>query len=770
MRHAGALLLALGGLNAVAASAPGAAVPAELLLTVRVNGQALRDVAGAERLADGRLALAAATWREMRLTPPGETVRLSDGAPAHALEAVPGLRYAFDPKKLLLDVTAPPSQFAAQAVGAPAPAGAAATRPGLGAILNYDAVASVGGTHRGGGAMLEGRVFGPHGSLTASGVVRTHAQGGAPHAQRLDTAWQTDLPERMETLVVGDTASAGGGWSRPVRYGGVRFGRDFSLRPGYVTAPQASVGGSAALPSTVDVLVNGQQRMTREVQPGNFEVSHVPLVGGAGEVNLVVRDLLGRETVVTQSYYAAPQLLAPGLTDYQVEAGFLREGYGSDQDQYGKAFAAASLRQGLTPEVTAEVRGEVLRLRQAAGIEMTSLLANYATVRATLAHSRTPERSGTRWGLAAERSTQRGGWSAAWDGFARGFTQLGAVEGELAPRSRLQLGAFAPLGDRASLGLSYTRQEHWDAPTVAVLGASVNVALQERTSLSLSFSRQSGAREGWRAGLSLAVPLDNGWALNTGVDRTGEGRLSGTVQAASATPSGLGRGWYLRASDNDGAAYAGGLALHTSVAELAAEVEAGRRTDAAVRLAARGSVGTLGGLRFAAPPLGQEGFAVVQAGGLEGVPVMRAHQVVATTNAQGLALVPGLLPYQANTISIDTGELPMDVQVAASQIEVVPYARSGVVVDFVARRERSVLAQLVMDDGREVPAGARVEVGSGEPFVVARRGEVYLVGIGDSARLDVRWSGGHCRAFIDVPAGEAGQRVGPVACQAQVRS
>ncbi len=150
---------------------------------------------------------------------------------------------------------------------------------------------------------------------------------------RTDTYWRTDLPGRMQTLVIGDTISSAGAWSQPVRYSGVRYARDFTLAPAYVTYPMPSISGSAALPSTVDVLINNRHNSSSTVQPGPFELTNVPTVTGAGQMQLVVRDLLGRETVISQNYYLAPVLLKPGLSDFSFEAGSLRENYGLEQQR-----------------------------------------------------------------------------------------------------------------------------------------------------------------------------------------------------------------------------------------------------------------------------------------------------------------------------------------------------------------------------------------------------------------------------------------------------
>lgn len=746
----------------------------QLLLDVRVNGQRLADVVPASQLADGRMVLPRSTWQDMRLRAPAELLALPDGLAGHALEAAPGLRYTLDRRSLQLDIEAPASQFLGQTLRAGSGAAVAPPRPGLGAVLNYD-LSAARQASGGSGGVFEAVVFGPFGSVVASALAAAGEATGAGGRRlaRLDTAWQIDWPERMDSLVLGDAVGTGGGWSRPVRYGGVRFGRDFALQPGFVSVPQATLGGSAALPSAVDILVNGQQRMSQSVQPGAFEITHVPLVSGAGEVNLVVRDLLGRETVVRQSYYSSPRILADGVRDYVFEAGRLRTGYGASADAYGDVFAAATWRQGMALgaalSLTAEGRAEWMRERKAAGVEVAGLLGHWGVARGLLAASRTPQQSGLRWGLGLERNAAAGGLQVMLEGFGRGFTQLATAPGEAQPRQRVLLGAWAPLGARASAAATWTRQTHWNAAGVGVLGATLNLSLWQSTSLSLSLGRQSGSLSGWRAGLSVAVPLGTGVHLATSMDRAGDGSLSASAHASQSAPAGSGLGWHLRASDRQAAALAGGVNYNGSVADLSAQAQADRdgRTD--MRLGMRGSLGVAGGLAFASRPLGREAFAVVQVGDLAGVPVLRSHQVVAYTNARGLALVPGLQPYEANLIAVDTSELPLDAEVGHLQLKLTPYARSAVVADFALKRRRSALVELVQADGSHVPLGARVmPAGAPVPFGVAHRGEVYLEGLPphDAIDLEVQWGNQRCMARVPLGQlrGDSVPRIGPLAC------
>ncbi len=95
----------------------------------------------------------------------------------------------------------------------------------------------------------------------------------------------------------------------------------FPLQPGFVTFPLPGISGEAALPSTVDLYVDNALRMRRQVPSGPFSIQDLPVTTGQGDARLVIRDILGREQVITQPFYATSRLLKQGLHDYSYELG-----------------------------------------------------------------------------------------------------------------------------------------------------------------------------------------------------------------------------------------------------------------------------------------------------------------------------------------------------------------------------------------------------------------------------------------------------------------
>jgi outer membrane usher protein len=476
-----------------------------LLLGVTINTQLLPEIVRAEKLADGRLALGLVAWNATHLRlPDGEPLRLPDGQHGYALESVADLTYKLDHARMTLTVTALAAAFTGSEINQHS---AVASLPNMvrpGFYLDYDSSVSGGdyGYDRH-GVLLEGIAFSRWGSAV-TGLVYTGSRQSS-EAVRTESYWRKDLPGPMETLVLGDTVGDGGAWSRPARYAGIRWARDFSLRPGFISMPMPNMTGSAALPSTIDVLINNQRRSTEQVNPGPFDLTNVPVTNGAGEINLIVRDLLGRESIISQSYYSSPRLLAKGLSDFSVEAGFLRENYGIQSNDYGNGFIAGTRRYGLTSALTGETHLEIQAQRLAVGVDFVALLGTFATAEASVATASTDHIRGNHYLFGLERRTSRGSGSLRWEYFDHDFVQFAAVPNEIRPRERLRAGLGALLPGNVSAAINYTAQTSWDDDRLDLLTVNLAVTLPGGGYLSSYVSQDLGSEHAWSAGVIFSI-------------------------------------------------------------------------------------------------------------------------------------------------------------------------------------------------------------------------------------------------------------------------
>jgi outer membrane usher protein len=302
---AGVALALAGNLDAAADERPDPVAdtlhaPRALQLEVFVDGYPTNMIA--EFLQEnGTLLIEPEQLRNLGLMPAPGAVR-PDGLVD--LARLPGVAFMFDEARQTIHFTLTGAARAARAIEARRSDETPLADPptSVGALVNYTLYASTGGDRfddlfgfEGASGLFEGRLFGPHGTLSAGLLAST--SDARTDVVRLDTTWSWSDQRRMLSYRAGDVIAGGLAWTRPVRLGGLQVQRNFALRPDLVTFPLPELTGSAAVPSTVELFVDNARYLSEDVQPGPFAIRNIPVVTGAGMARVVVRDALGRETV-----------------------------------------------------------------------------------------------------------------------------------------------------------------------------------------------------------------------------------------------------------------------------------------------------------------------------------------------------------------------------------------------------------------------------------------------------------------------------------------
>jgi len=678
------------------------------------------------------------------------------------LSAIPGLTYRIDPSQgtLLLDLA--PGRFATTRFTGVSRAADRPTPPPPGAYLNYDIFGTGGqdgSSHA--SALLEAGVFGGWG--TGSSTFLARHQNGSNRTLRLDTTWTHDRPADMASLRIGDVISAPSSWGRGVRFGGVQWGTNFATQPGFISFPLPTLSGVAAEPSAVDFYVNNVLRLRRNVPSGPFTIQDLPVVTGQGDIRMVVRDMLGREQVVTQPFYASGGLLAPGLRDYSYEVGFERENYGLVSNDYGRLVAAVTKRRGFSDNFTGELHVEAARNQQTLGIGSTILLGNVGVLTTSVAGSRDHAGTGALMELGIQRQSRYLSYGARTQWTTEGFTQLGYLPTARPPRQTSSAFASLSAGRFGSLALNYTHQDLRDQDDVELVGLSYSRSVGWLGYLSVSALRFLGGDSAPLFSLNLTVPLGAADSASfSGQTRAGDSR--GMVQYRRNLPAGNGVGYRLQAGLGPRATHRADLSLQNGVGTYQFGV-ASSTDGQAYQAGVRGGIALLGGKVFPSRRI-DGSFAVVHVPGFDDVRVYADNQQVATTDSDGYALVPRLRPYQKNPIRIEQADLPMDAQVKGLQLDAVPYYHSALALTFPVTRSRGAIVVIKLDDGRDLPAGAEVTVDTqATVFPVGLRGEAYLTGLGETNRLHATWNGQSCDMTISFPdTTDPLPRLGPVTC------
>ncbi len=770
LRHTLVALPATIGIIVGAATSAHAAV---LVLDVVVNGRDTGTV--------GAFTLAGRTITTTRSQLSALGIRAHCKHARCDLTTIPGLTWRIDADTQTILITVPPRRLATQQIQADASTTRYPVTNGTGAVFTYDLNTIRTGSQAMSSGLLTLRGFCADGVMTTDALV--HIGSGSAWAGnaavRLDTTYVYSAPSQLRQIRLGDFIGAGLAWSRPVRLTGIQIDSNFGLQPGLITYPLPSVAGSVAVPSTIDVMVDQSNVLSRALQPGPFEVARIPVMTGAGQIAIATTDALGRQTITTTDVYASPDLLRPGLTAYAVELGMLRLDWGTISNDYGNAVASTTLRHGLSPDLTLEAHSETTRGLLMAGGGAVMNVANRGLFGFDLAGSTNAVGPGFALVLDARHDGRRWTLGASATIARHHFTDIAAVNGQPYPDLQINATIARRFGRFGSLGIGYAEV---DTPRDrqyghgGVFGAAANVPSPTQAKIiTTSYAAQAfgmavyatGYRDIARhgdSGIMFGVTIPFGSRRSIGIqtggtDQAGYGALQ--VQQVADRPGDFG----YQLNQSLGAADSGFVLgrYQSSAGDIAAGI--GRAGGQLITQAsASGSVAWLDRHVFVSPPV-NDSFAVVDTAGVAGVGVLDENRLIGRTDASGTLLVPGLTAFTANRLSIDPLDVPLNVAMPFTEATVVPNDHAGVVVRFPLSRSHAALVTVLDAHGAPMPLGSTAWL-RGAAFPVGHGGAIYLTGLRVHNRVTVVTpDGARCQAgFIYHELKVPLQTIGPLQC------
>lgn len=581
---------------------------------------------------------------------------------------------------------------------------------------------------------------------------------------RLETNWVRNFTEEKQSLKFGDNTGRNGVWGRPVKFGGFQFGTNFAVQPGFVTIPLPKFAGEAALPSTTEVFINGFKQSSHSIAPGPFQLNNIPYITGSGEARLVVRDMLGREQIITQPFYVTPSLLRPGIEDYTLEMGFIRKNFGMDNASYGRPMAVWTQRRGFSDKLTAEWRGEVLPDQQTLGVAAIYIPPIPVALTAAVAASNSRMGSGDFLLLGLDRQSFKGVNLGLRSQFSsNNFTQIGSGQPGQAKQYSATLGIPTRMG---SLGISYNYFKNANPLRAESITASFARMLGRKASVNMSVNASLSGPANPMLNAYLSYPFDDEILVSSNFSQQ-QGKVVGSVMMQKNPPQGIGPqlGFRSLLGGGQGQREAAGITLQTDYGVYM--FDAGRNPgQTSYTVGANGSVEYMDGKFFFSKRL-YDSFAVAQVPGYPDVPVYLNGQLAARTDSKGYAILPNLASYQINRIRINTDDLPLEAQIEKTEAEVVPHHHSGVSLKFSVEVSIGALVKLVAQNGEPLPNGTVLHIdGNPEEFQVALQGEAYLTGMNKNNKVKASWYGQTCDFEVNLPDNPGPlPHIGPIVCK-----
>lgn len=774
--HAGTRSLHFAGILAlilIFMSPPAQAADQVLLLEVQVNGHSI-DKVGEFTLRDGALMARPSELRDLALRAP--VSRLSHPDDLIPLSALPGLTWRVDQKTQTLYITAANDGLLPTMVKAEQRSTSKhKIESGTGMTLNYDIVDTFVGRHNGATGSLDLRAFSPWG-VASSGLL-VYAGGdtggsGRKTTVRLDSTYTFADPGTLRRYSVGDFITGGLAWTRPVHLEGLQLRSDFSMRPDLVTFPLPSISGSVAVPSTVDVLANGNWSLSRQIDAGPFEIPQLPVVTGAGTISMTVTNALGRQVTMSQPFYASSALLAPGLQTFSAQVGAVRRNWGTVSNDYGNFAGSGTYRRGLTSAATIEGSAEGTAGTVMAGGGVVVNVDNLGVLNVAVAGSTGSGHGGTQFSVGTQRIGTVFSVGASATIATCNFRDIAAMNGDPVPLRQLSANLGLSLRRLGSLGVAYAGIDRDSTSTSSnlysiqaqhshVFSASYSIQVRHTAFYATEFHEfANGGSNGVMVGLTIPFGKRSSVSVS-GASDGGFGQVQ--VQQSAVSNGDWGYRAYVSAG---GATHEFAQVEHkSSRALLSAGVDrTGQQTS--VILESQGAVSFADGAVFASNTI-NDSFAIVDTAGLSHVRVLQENRDVGSTDSKGRFLVTDLRAFDINHIAIEPTDVPLDITTPVTAREVRPQDRSGVVLKFIAKISHGALLKIVDEAGVPIEVGSTATLrSSGTAVPIGYDGESYIQDLAvHNAVVVERLDGRRCSVIFDYkPLQGQIPTIGPLRC------
>jgi outer membrane usher protein len=644
---------------------------------------------------------------------------------------------------------------------------------GRGLTLNNDIV----GTYAGGKTTASGsfdlRAFSPFGITSSDWLANVGSGPTINNAIRLDTAYSFADVNSLRRYSLGDFITGSLAWTRPVRMEGIQIRSDFSMRPDLVTFPMPMITGSAAVPSMVDVLTDGNLALSRSVDAGPFEIPQLPVISGAGTITMTVTNALGQQVTLTQPFYASSTLLSPGLQTFAGQIGMVRRNWGLVSNDYGKLAASGVYRRGLTRKFTIEAGAEGTDGAVMAGASGVLQVGNLGVFTLAVSPSVAAGQFGAQYSLGAQRIGRIFSLGASASFADRNYRDVAAMNGSGIQRK--QLSAYTSYSFRryGSVGASYAEVNQDASPIILASGggyaqrsrvftANYSVQIKRASFYATEFRTLPSSGSGSN-GFQVGVTIPIGKYRSMSASAASDGSRQLQVQQSAAQVGDWGYQAYVAGGSSTHEFAQGQYKSPVGLFTAGVDRNSGLTT---VRVESLGAISLVDKALFASNEI-YDSFAVVDTSPVQNIRVYQENRYVGTTGKTGRVLVPDMRSFDLNHISIDPTDVPADASLATDKLTVRPQDRSGVVIKFPIHISHSALLRLVEQSGALVPQGSTATLhATGAVVPVGYDGEAYVEDLSSHNELSVEYPDGkRCAVVFDyVPLPGDIPSIGPLQC------
>lgn len=567
-------------------------------------------------------------------------------------------------------------------------------------------------------------------------------------------------------LILGDSSAPADVFdSMPFR--GAQLASDDDMLPDSLKGYAPVVRGIARTNAQVVVRQNGYQIYQTYVAPGAFEITDMYPTGGAGDLDVTVKEADGSEQHFTLPYASLPVLQREGRLKYAVTGGQYRSYNGSvDKTPFGQITGIVGLPYGLTLYSGLQESSKYQSIATGLGKNMGDFGAISADMTQAWStpqggkksngqswrarYSKNVVGTGTHFSIAGYRYSTSGyyGMQEILDSYG----DSSALQDRR--RNRAELTMSQTLGtDLGSLTLSAARENYWNSgKTMASYSLGYNNYWHNISyGITWTYSKNGSAGsyddnkrydKDRLLAFNVSIPLENflpqTWA-NYGVSTSKNNGTTHNIGLNGVALENHALNWNVQQGyGSDGVGYTGNM--NGDYKGTYGEVTAGYSYD---KNSDRLNYGLQGGILAhkegitLSQPLGETNV-LIGAPGAHGVNIR--NQPGVRTDYRGYTVVSNLSVYRKNDITLAPESLPDDVELDINTRTVTPTRGAIVLADYKAKVGRRVLFNLV-HNGQFVPFGAMASLKGADSsnVIVGDKGQAYLTGLDSQGTVLVTW-------------------------------
>ncbi|MDD5223618.1 MAG: fimbria/pilus outer membrane usher protein [bacterium] len=548
-----------------------------------------------------------------------------------------------------------------------------------------------------------------------------------------------DNRKTMRRITLGDfIASSGGHLGGLGNIGGINIAKEFSIDPYFIRYPNIKFSGFIQNPSEVELIINGIPVRKERLSPGGFEFLNLPLTNGLQDVELVVKDASGKVERIKYPFYYSAGILKPGLHDYNYGLGFKRENLREESFNYGDPAFLFYHKYGFTNNLTIGVRGEADPDFFNLGPSASFLAGRAGVIEVSAATSISEKKPG--YGAAIDYYYTNNNFSGRFmfEYLNREYTNvsLESIKEKKRFESLLSLGYNIKV--IGSLSLIFSEINKYDDQNLSNLTFYFSRNLFRYANLLL---RASGSRQADEntyeifAGLNFYFGDRTSGGLNYQQDiGKSKNNFKETVYLQKNPPFSEGLGyrfmaesenndWERKADGNANIEYRGRYGIY----DANYYSFQGRNL---YNLTASGGAVFIDKSLFITRPV-TDSYGLVKVADLKNVTVNLNSNASGKTNRKGEILVPDLISYYENKISVQDDAIPMNYRIGKTEMFVSPPYRGGAVLKYDVKKIQNLTGHIfLIKDGKKFPAElGKLTANIGNQLVetvVGKGGEFYL--------------------------------------------